>query len=444
MLFTHMDQLGFVVRKIEADGLIRVERLGGVPERALPSQAVLLCVGEGQDVPGVIANKSHHATTPEEKYKVAALRRSSTSTPASAVAAAVRGGRHRYRHADRLSRRRWWSWPATGSPAPRSTTAPAAPCMLEVARALHGRGRAADGASRLLGAGGVQPARRGDGGAGAEARHRDPARPDARHRHARHGATRGEVTLGGGPAHEPLFASTAAARSTARIPHPALVRLFEETAAAERLPLQRSAHIGALTDPSYVQLVGEGVAAIDLGFPMPLHAFVARSLRPRRSRGADAAAGRGARRGSTPEFSLDRDDYVDMKHYLGIDIGTFESKGVLVDAARAGSSPGRRARTRCSCRSPAGPSTGRARTGGAISPSSPAKLLADSGVDPPVDIRAVGGERHRPLHAAGRCGRRAADERRALRRRHARGSGDRGADAADRRGRAPRRAAAMR
>ena len=49
MLFTHMDQLGFVVRKIEADGFIRVERLGGVPERALPSQEVLICVGEGRD-----------------------------------------------------------------------------------------------------------------------------------------------------------------------------------------------------------------------------------------------------------------------------------------------------------------------------------------------------------------------------------------------------------
>jgi putative aminopeptidase FrvX len=40
MLFAHLDQLGFVVRKIEANGLIRVERLGGVPERALASQAV--------------------------------------------------------------------------------------------------------------------------------------------------------------------------------------------------------------------------------------------------------------------------------------------------------------------------------------------------------------------------------------------------------------------
>src|SRR4051794_4666203 len=49
MLFAHMDQLGLVVRKIEAGGLIRVERLGGLPEKALPAQAVLFCVGEGRD-----------------------------------------------------------------------------------------------------------------------------------------------------------------------------------------------------------------------------------------------------------------------------------------------------------------------------------------------------------------------------------------------------------
>jgi len=70
MLFTHMDQLGLVVRKIEANGLVRVERLGGVPEKALPSQSVLFCIGEGRDRAGIIANKSHHATGQDEKYKV--------------------------------------------------------------------------------------------------------------------------------------------------------------------------------------------------------------------------------------------------------------------------------------------------------------------------------------------------------------------------------------
>ena len=54
MVFTHMDQLGFVVRKIEPDGFLRLERLGGVPERALASQAVVVCAEEG-DLPGLEA-----------------------------------------------------------------------------------------------------------------------------------------------------------------------------------------------------------------------------------------------------------------------------------------------------------------------------------------------------------------------------------------------------
>ena len=52
------------------------------------------------------------------------------------------------------------------------------------------------------------------------------------------------------------------------IPHPAAVRLFESTAADESIPLQRSAQTGILTDLSYVQLLGDGVVSIDVGFPM--------------------------------------------------------------------------------------------------------------------------------------------------------------------------------
>ena len=52
-MFAHMDQLGFVVRKIEASGFLRLERLGGVPERALAAQELLICVGEGRDIRAV-------------------------------------------------------------------------------------------------------------------------------------------------------------------------------------------------------------------------------------------------------------------------------------------------------------------------------------------------------------------------------------------------------
>ncbi len=71
MLFAHMDQLGLMVRKIEANGLLRVER---ARRRAGKGAAVAVgacvCVGKGKTIPGIIANKSHHATQPEEKYKV--------------------------------------------------------------------------------------------------------------------------------------------------------------------------------------------------------------------------------------------------------------------------------------------------------------------------------------------------------------------------------------
>ena len=80
MLHTHMDQLGLVVRKIEPDGYLRVERLGGVPDKALPATAVLVCVGEGRDVPGVVGNKSHHATPPDEKFRVLPARNCSSTS----------------------------------------------------------------------------------------------------------------------------------------------------------------------------------------------------------------------------------------------------------------------------------------------------------------------------------------------------------------------------
>lgn len=70
MVFAHVDQLGFIVRKIEENGLIQVDRLGGIPEKVLPALQVSVRTIDGGYVPGVFAIKAHHATPPEEKYKV--------------------------------------------------------------------------------------------------------------------------------------------------------------------------------------------------------------------------------------------------------------------------------------------------------------------------------------------------------------------------------------
>jgi putative aminopeptidase len=80
-------------------------------------------------------------------------------------------------------------------------------------------------------------------------------------------ATRGEMMLGGGPGIS-LYSFHGRGTLNGVIPHPGLVRLMEDAAAAEGLSLQRSAQVGVLTDLSYVQLVGQGVASIDIGFPM--------------------------------------------------------------------------------------------------------------------------------------------------------------------------------
>jgi putative aminopeptidase FrvX len=77
---------------------------------------------------------------------------------------------------------------------------------------------------------------------------------------------RGDVCLGAGPVMS-MFSFHGRGTLNGCIPHPALVKLFQSTADAEGINLQRSAHIGALTETSYVQLVGKGVASIDIGFP---------------------------------------------------------------------------------------------------------------------------------------------------------------------------------
>jgi putative aminopeptidase FrvX len=264
MLFTHMDQLGLIVRKIEADGLIGVHRLGGIPERALPAQEVILSTADGRDIIGIIGIKAHHATPPEEKYKV---------LPATELYIDTGHGSRAAVEADGI---------AIGTPvayAPRvvelaggriagTSVDDRAGCavLLEVARAL--RARSGGPTVHLVFATQEEFNLRGAQVA-AQALAPDIAiqidlmlatdTPDMREV--------GEMRLGGGPGIS-LYSFHGRGTLNGVLPHPALVSLFETTAAAQAISLQRSAQVGVLTDLSYVQLVGRGVAAIDVGFPM--------------------------------------------------------------------------------------------------------------------------------------------------------------------------------
>ncbi|MBC8535792.1 M42 family metallopeptidase [Feifania hominis] len=71
MLFAHMDTLGFIVRCIDDDGYIRFDRLGGIPEKILPALEMTVGAEDGVSFyKGVVGNKAHHVTPPEEKYVV--------------------------------------------------------------------------------------------------------------------------------------------------------------------------------------------------------------------------------------------------------------------------------------------------------------------------------------------------------------------------------------
>lgn len=264
MLIAHMDQLGFVVRKIEDDGFLRIERLGGVPERALAAQPVVVALGEGRDIAGVIANKSHHATAPEEKYRVVPYAElivdcGFDSAEAARAAGIEIGAPVVYRpNVMPLSRTRI----AGTAIDDRAACAVA----VEVARALV----ATEDRPTVHLVFSVQEEFNLRGAlTAAQVIEPDVAiqldlvlatdTPDMAHR--------GDVRLGGGPAMS-LYSFHGRGTLNGLIPHPAMVALFEGAAARAGIALQRSAHTGALTETAYVQLVGAGVAAIDLGFPM--------------------------------------------------------------------------------------------------------------------------------------------------------------------------------
>ena len=264
MLFTHMDQLGFIVRKVEENGMIRVHRMGGVPERALASQAVVLSTRDGRDIPGLIANKSHHATQPDEKFTV--LRAADLyidtghSTKAAVESAGITIGT-----------------PVTYAPnvielaegrIAGTSVDDRAGCavLLDVARSLAKR----NGGPTVHIVFSTQEEFNLRGAlTAAQALQPDIAiqidlmlasdTPDA--------ADLGEMYLGEGPGMS-LYSFHGRGTLNGVLPHPALVSLFEGAAQVAGVGLQRSAQVGVLTDLSYVQHVGKGVAAIDLGFPM--------------------------------------------------------------------------------------------------------------------------------------------------------------------------------
>ncbi|MDY3691691.1 MAG: M20/M25/M40 family metallo-hydrolase [Dysosmobacter sp.] len=263
MIFAHMDSLGFIVRYIEEDGFIRVERLGGIPEKALPATQVQVGTRDGAWLDGVIGMKAHHVTPPEEKYVVDKYTKLFVDIGASSREEVLDLGIdvgspiiYKPKYQKLLGSRVLGSFFDNRS---GCATLLALSDMLkerEVPSTVWLAGtvleeynlRGAMVASRT-----IRPdiAIGIDGGNAADT-------PDLQ------GQTLS--CLGKGPI---LTHYNFHGRGTLNgtIAHPAMVRLMEECARHAGVSFQRRALLGGLTDLSYVQLEGTGIKSIDLGAP---------------------------------------------------------------------------------------------------------------------------------------------------------------------------------
>jgi len=71
LVFAHVDELGLMVRKIEKNGYIRFDRIGGVPEKTLMGQFMDIHTIDGKNmVTGIVGTYAHHFTPPEAKLTV--------------------------------------------------------------------------------------------------------------------------------------------------------------------------------------------------------------------------------------------------------------------------------------------------------------------------------------------------------------------------------------
>ena len=79
-------------------------------------------------------------------------------------------------------------------------------------------------------------------------------------------STKFEDKMGQGPCVH-LYSFHGRGTLNGTLPHEPMFKLAKQTAQELGLPLQRFASLGILTDSAYIQLEGQGVACLEMGFP---------------------------------------------------------------------------------------------------------------------------------------------------------------------------------
>ncbi|MHB1614419.1 MAG: M42 family metallopeptidase [Actinomycetes bacterium] len=264
MVSAHLDELGLTVRGVDTDGMLRVHRLGGVPERVLPGTRLVVHT-RGGDLPAHVGLTSHHLTRPEDKYVAKPATELyldlGTASRDEAEAAGVRVG-------DPVTYQPAWDDLAGGRFAGKSLDD-----RVGVAALLAYVDRLVEEPppTRVVVAFSTQEEFNVRAILTLVARFTPdvvvnvdiaPATdtPDL--------AGQGVVRLGGGPT---LSRLSFHGRGTlgGLVPHPALVRVVEQAAGDASVSLQHDAMVGVITDAAFVTMATpEGVAAVGLGIPV--------------------------------------------------------------------------------------------------------------------------------------------------------------------------------
>ncbi|MEM3433066.1 MAG: M42 family metallopeptidase [Candidatus Methanomethyliaceae archaeon] len=257
----HMDEIGFIVRKVEQNGFLRVARLGGIEEKTLVGKEVLVLTEQRVKVPGIIGAKSHHLMKSEEKYSVVKIEdmyidvgtenKCDTYNLGINVGSPVVFARAFFRHEHRVF---------------ANTIDNRAGCaiLLETLRTIDKKRLHAEvyfiwSVQEEFSLRGILPAVRIVNPDLLLCIDIAPAcdTPDLE------GFS--DVTLGGGPIVS-TYSFHGRGTLAGLIPSPVAVHWVTQVAQEESIPLQRNVFFGGLTDASFAQLEQSGILSIDLGF----------------------------------------------------------------------------------------------------------------------------------------------------------------------------------
>lgn len=256
----HLDEIGFVVRDVEPPGWLRLYRIGGVNDRVVAGQRLRVRGDSGEMIEGHVGVKGAHVSDAQELATVVTVEDAYVDlllgSAAEVAAHGIRVGSPAAFDGPFLRRGNLVRGKAFDD---RIGVA----ALLELIRRFSG---AEGGAGLTLIAtvqeefsmrAGVPPVRTVapdvliclDIALAADSPDHNAGGPRLGNGPVIHGYTRGRS--GGG-----------------LIPNPALVRYVSETGAHHGLPFVHSALSGGLTDGSYMQYAGAGIATIDLAFPV--------------------------------------------------------------------------------------------------------------------------------------------------------------------------------